>query len=337
MAIRTIDDISLFNIANAIRSKNGSTDTYKPNQMAAAISNIPVGADWVANMVEAHWMFLNNDNATGFGNAQPTWTSLKNGENMMREAHYWQEDIDWDMPECTNAAGMFQRCGCPNVQSGYQLPGFKIKINFPKVQTLSQFCLETSYEFPAVKEVDLTTSNALTNLNGAFAGCTMLTKCHITTVASNVDLYNAFYGCINLEDLQIDTIDLSSCRQIEKTFGNCSKLVSITDIVGNSIGYQMYNVGHAFENCTLLEDIPLMDLSGITDGNGNRIADIVKGCPNLTDDSLDNLLQSCISSRFTGTKTLYYLGLREEDYPTARLEALPHWTDFTQAGWSAYS
>lgn len=43
MAITTINDIHLTNIAEAIRNKNGSSDTYKPSEMAAAISNIETG------------------------------------------------------------------------------------------------------------------------------------------------------------------------------------------------------------------------------------------------------------------------------------------------------
>ena len=35
---------SISNIANAIRTKNGSTDTYKVSQMAEAILSIPITA-----------------------------------------------------------------------------------------------------------------------------------------------------------------------------------------------------------------------------------------------------------------------------------------------------
>ena len=45
MSIVTIDDSYFTDIANAIRGKNGSTDTYKPNEMAAAISALSSGGD----------------------------------------------------------------------------------------------------------------------------------------------------------------------------------------------------------------------------------------------------------------------------------------------------
>ena len=43
MSIVTIDDSYFTDIANAIRGKNGETTTYKPNEMAAAISAISSG------------------------------------------------------------------------------------------------------------------------------------------------------------------------------------------------------------------------------------------------------------------------------------------------------
>lgn len=47
MSIVTIDDSCFTNIANAIRGKNGETTTYKPNEMAAAISALSGGSgDW---------------------------------------------------------------------------------------------------------------------------------------------------------------------------------------------------------------------------------------------------------------------------------------------------
>lgn len=43
MAMKLYSDTDIQNIANAIRAKNGSSDTYKVSQMATAIQNIPSG------------------------------------------------------------------------------------------------------------------------------------------------------------------------------------------------------------------------------------------------------------------------------------------------------
>ena len=43
MAKVLVNENNLTNIANAIRGKNGTTTTYKPSEMAAAISAIETG------------------------------------------------------------------------------------------------------------------------------------------------------------------------------------------------------------------------------------------------------------------------------------------------------
>lgn len=58
MSIVTIDDSCFTNIANAIRGKNGETTTYKPNEMAAAISAISSGGS--GNITQWGKMFFSS-------------------------------------------------------------------------------------------------------------------------------------------------------------------------------------------------------------------------------------------------------------------------------------
>lgn len=51
MARVLINESNLQNIANAIRGKNGLSDTYTPSQMASAISAIPTGGSVTAEFV----------------------------------------------------------------------------------------------------------------------------------------------------------------------------------------------------------------------------------------------------------------------------------------------
>lgn len=59
MSLVTIDDSYLTAIGNAIRAKNGATTTYKPSEMAAAISAIESGDSGL--LLSAYW----NDTLTG--------------------------------------------------------------------------------------------------------------------------------------------------------------------------------------------------------------------------------------------------------------------------------
>ena len=49
-------------IANAIRGKNGSTDTYTPAQMATAITNIPSSPAPTVDVSDCSYLFYNGNN-----------------------------------------------------------------------------------------------------------------------------------------------------------------------------------------------------------------------------------------------------------------------------------
>ena len=89
-----------------------------------------------------------------------------------------------------------------------------------------------------------------------------------------------------------------------------------------------------FQGCTALENVPVYDTSKAYDSSilmAFRYA--FKDCPNLTDISLNNIMEMCINAtRYTGTKTLSHLGLTSEQ--ATRCESLSNYTSFVNAGWS---
>ena len=51
--------------------------------------------------------------------------------------------------------------------------------------------------------------------------------------------------------------------------------------------------------------------------------------------NLNNILLSCISATsYTETKTLTQLGIYSYRYPASRIQALPNYQDFLNAGWT---
>ena len=68
MSIVTIDDSYLTNIGNAIRAKNGATTTYKPSEMAAAISAIETGEDFLPQKITNTLTSYSNNDITTIGN-----------------------------------------------------------------------------------------------------------------------------------------------------------------------------------------------------------------------------------------------------------------------------
>jgi len=54
MAMKLYSDIDIQNIADSIRAKNGTSDTYKVSQMSTAIDNLPTGANIVNGIIEQY-------------------------------------------------------------------------------------------------------------------------------------------------------------------------------------------------------------------------------------------------------------------------------------------
>ena len=67
MSIVTIDDSNLTAIGNAIRAKNGATTTYKPSEMAAAISAIESGEDFLPQKITNTLTSYSNNDITAIG------------------------------------------------------------------------------------------------------------------------------------------------------------------------------------------------------------------------------------------------------------------------------
>jgi hypothetical protein len=89
-----------------------------------------------------------------------------------------------------------------------------------------------------------------------------------------------------------------------------------------------------FQNCYNLASVPLLDTSAIT--GSSSFASMFTNCYNLTDTSLDNILQMCINATgYTGNKTLSALGFTNSTiYSESRIQALPHYQAFVNAGWT---
>jgi hypothetical protein len=91
-----------------------------------------------------------------------------------------------------------------------------------------------------------------------------------------------------------------------------------------------------FNGCTSLEDVPVIDMSYIHTANlgVSQLNNMFYNCISLTDESLNNILESCANSGITGSPALSNLGFNSTNYPAADIQALDNYTDFIAAGWS---
>lgn len=83
--------------------------------------------------------------------------------------------------------------------------------------------------------------------------------------------------------------------------------------------------------CTNLRDVEILSTAKV-----KNMTSAFGGCTHLTNTSLDNILQMCIntSPEYTSPKTLQNVGIASAYYPASTIEALPHYQDFINAGWT---
>lgn len=134
-----------------------------------------------------------------------------------------------------------------------------------------------------------------------------------------------FSRCANL--VSIGSVTASGITQMQDTFAYCSSLVSAPLFDASSV----INMNNTFVGCTALENLPLYNTSSLLYCNN-----AFWNCTSLTDTSLDNILQMYANAtRFEGTKTFTSVtGLTSSQYPASRIQALPHYQDFIDAGWT---
>lgn len=407
MAIRTIDDTSLSNIADMIRLRLNTDDTYRPDQMAEAISHISgmteywkgmgftdtpsdvsvgysaaqtIMDNWDASIANRDEAYQNDDNLVYFPGVDMSavtsmnsmfkgcdslraaslketgsvtsmnyafqdcsklvgidpevdFSSVVYARNLLTNCPRWTADINWEMPECTTLEEAFSWLGSGS--DGNRTAGtYTITLDIPKVANLGSAFAMADYtgRYP-LTEVHLTTTSALVWLRNTFANNFNLTDITISNTSGVVGdgWIDAFNNCSSL--VNISQLDMRGAGGLNRVFKNCSSLVSI-DILTD--GAPIYNASSMFENCQALEDVPVIDLSnfGIQQYGTDRLSNMFYNCTSLTDESLNNILESCINSGITGSPALSTLGFNSTDYPTSRIQALDKYADFISAGWS---
>lgn len=124
----------------------------------------------------------------------------------------------------------------------------------------------------------------------------------------------------------IDVIDLKYLTNL-RGFLATSKITTFP-LIDTS---QVTTMREMFSDCPLLENVPILNTSSVT-----TMLNMFANVRNLTDTSLDNILQMCININpdYLRGKTLSELGFGATNYPASRIQALPHYQDFINAGWT---
>ena len=250
-------DSTLTDIADAIRGKNGSSDTYKPSEMPAAIVAIPSGGgDGIPREVDANGVYR-----------LPT------------------QSFTFSLPANATDIGAYALSysfyGCTSLTS----------VNLSSLTTISSSnALSSAFNgcasLTSVNLSSLTTVSSNSALSEAFRGCTSLTSVNLSslaTVSGTYALSAVFHGCTSLASVNLSSLTtVSGNSAFGNTFNGCTSLTSVnlsslTTVSSNNA------LSSAFINCTSLTSLSFPALTTTSFGSRtNQFNSMLSGCSNVT-------------------------------------------------------
>ena len=122
-----------------------------------------------------------------------------------------------------------------------------------------------------------------------------------------------------------DGYDISAVTNIKNLFTGLFSLKKAPTMDTSSIE----NAQNLFSTCESLVTVPEYNFSSLT---GNNNYNMFNYCPLLSNDSLNNILATCITMTGVTNKNLKYMGISSEQCTIC--QGLSNWSAFTAAGWS---
>lgn len=184
-------DDTLTNIANAIRGKNGSSDKYKPGQMAGAIDNIPAG---------------------GLGIPR----EVVNG------VYQRPEITSFSLPSNATDVGQYA------LISAFDSYSSLTSVDLSSLTTVSgtgafRTAFSNCTALTSVNLSSLTTVSGNGAFSNAFSSCTAITSVDfssLSTLSGSQALYSAFSNCHKIKSLSFPALTVDSFGSAVNQFEN---------------------------------------------------------------------------------------------------------------------
>ena len=184
----------------------------------------------------------------------------------------------------------------------------------------------TSFSFAeskTVEEVNLSDISNISSLGSAFKNCTNLKKVSLKKAQKLSSATYMFQNCTSLETVEIE--DANNLMSVSYMFNNCSKLETAPQMDFRNVTVCQ----NVFNGCTNLKNVPVYNIP-----KPDTIYRMFYNCSNLTDESLNNILLTCINAIkiASSIKTLQQVGLTSDQ--ATRCQSLSNYQAFLDAGWT---
>jgi len=306
-----IKETTLINIANTIRSKTGKTSKFLPNEMINEILNI--GGDWSVFGYKGFpdWLIKEYNDTLEFSKINE-FSSSDLGKYARTLLIYDNKNMLYE-----SRSNLFK-----NYNTLREIKNINIAAKQSGTNMSSAFYEKT--ELIKVENMINNGNYKCTDVSSMFYGCYSLISAKNINLNNVTNVFSMFYNCTGLKEVTL--FNTNSLKSLNMMFQNCISLVTI-DFFDISAADNLYAM---FNNCQKLENVPVFNIP-----NASIVNSMFSNCYNLTDQSLDNILQMCITGTKVGNKKLTEVGINHTHfYPASRIQALPHYQDFLNAGWT---
>lgn len=190
-------------------------------------------------------------------------------------------------------------------------------------------CINLSYAFTSCGKnnnptITLTNTDKVSDWRFAFSGPTTSNISTIPSMAAATNVTSMFSG-----NARITTLPITSIGNAKNLYCFCYNCTALTTFPSLDLS-QVTSVQRMLDGCSNLVTLPVLDLSKVT--SASYIEDMVKNCASLSNDSLNNLMESLIGCGVTQTKTLKHVGVSETQAQICT--TLSNYQDFLAAGWT---
>lgn len=235
-----------------------------------------------------------------------------------------------DLSSATHISSMFS--GCSSLVNAND--DIEITYNVTPVSTPSIYeCSEVFKDCINLRNLPI-----IQRLDGSYTAASFAVNCKkITTTPTgefNAWRYdNMFKGCTLLEtvnyEINPDNVKMNDNRLwFTSMFESCPALLTCPTIgkIGSDVSGARtitdLNFSNMFNGCTSLQDVPVFTFGASLNTNPNT-SNMFINCNSITDQSLENILQTCINIANTGTgrtRTLRSMGLSSTYYPDYKFD-----------------
>lgn len=239
-------------IADAIRGKFGTEQTYKVSEMAEAVEDITVAEDCTGMHVPESGLKLTGQQQYTFYNGNWSWVIEEFGDKITTDSlsscsymfSYCNTDIPFTVNLTTNSLNASVSCDCNNVfafcRNRTQIPYFTGRVRtMPSFFKSCERLREIPDDWADSLDFSYTQSYVYSSMNGIFESCYSLRKIPegllsqlwgVQTSPNYAYTYNGFSSCYALDELNNMPLQQATVTSnvFNNTFSSCSRLKNIT-------------------------------------------------------------------------------------------------------------